>query len=166
LCVLVATDVAARGLDIEELDLVINFHVARDVDMHTHRIGRTGRAGRSGVACALVHERERNKLQQLGESLGRDLKISEVPLISDKTLPLKAEMVTLELAGGRKDKIRAGDVVGAMTASGKLAGGDVGNIKVADKCTYIAVRREKRDQALDILADRKVKGRRFRVRKI
>jgi ATP-independent RNA helicase DbpA len=166
LCVLVATDVAARGLDIEELDLVINFHVARDVDMHTHRIGRTGRAGRSGVACALVHERERNKLQQLGESLGRDLKISEVPLISDKTLPLKPEMVTLELAGGRKDKIRAGDVVGAMTASGKLAGGDVGNIKVADKCTYIAVRREKRDQALDILADRKVKGRRFRVRKI
>jgi ATP-independent RNA helicase DbpA len=166
LCVLVATDVAARGLDIDELELVVNFHVARDLDGHTHRIGRTGRAGKSGVACTLVHEKERNKLKQLSESLGRTLKISEAPLTSDTIIPLKPAMVTLELSGGRKNKIRPGDVLGALTASKKLAGSDVGNIKVTDNATFIAVRRELGNEALDILGNEKVKGRRFRIRKI
>jgi ATP-independent RNA helicase DbpA len=166
LCVLVATDVAARGLDIDELELVVNFHVARDLDGHTHRIGRTGRAGKSGVACTLVHEKERNKLKQLSESLGRTLKISEAPLTSDTIIPLKPAMVTLELSGGRKNKIRPGDVLGALTASKKLASSDVGNIKVTDNATFIAVRRELGNEALDILGNEKVKGRRFRIRKI
>lgn len=166
LCVLVATDVAARGLDIDELDLVVNFHLARDLEVHTHRIGRTGRAGKRGIAVALLHDKERNKLDRLGESLGRKFEVTQAPTVDKKVLPRKPSMVTLQLDGGRKDKVRPGDVLGALTATNALTRDDVGKINILDRCAFIAIRTALQDDALDLLTNGKVKGRGFRVRKI
>jgi ATP-independent RNA helicase DbpA len=120
---LVATDVAARGLDIDALDAVFNYGIARELEAHVHRIGRTGRAGRSGQAFTLVGESEDYRLEALGESLGETLAVT--PLPSGRGLdnrPLRPAMVTLQLDGGRKQKLRPGDILGALTGDGGIAG--------------------------------------------
>ncbi|WP_111413310.1 ATP-dependent RNA helicase DbpA [Billgrantia lactosivorans] len=165
--ILVATDVAARGLDIEALDAVFNYQIARDLEVHVHRVGRTGRAGGSGIACTLVTEREAYRLQRLVEFLGEPLE--EAPLPPRDVLarePFLPDMTTLQLDGGRKQKVRPGDILGALTGEGGIDGPQVGKIKLLERSAYVAVRREVAKSALDQLATGKLKGRSFRARRV
>lgn len=165
--ILVATDVAARGLDIEALDAVINYHIARDPEVHTHRIGRTGRAGSKGVACSLFSEKEAYKAALLDENID-PIKDHE-PLPPESVLntpPIKPTMATLQIDGGKKQKLRPGDILGALTGDNGIAGTAVGKINMFDTCSYVAVKVEAVKAALKKLGDGKMKGKSFRVRQI
>lgn len=165
--ILVATDVAARGLDIEGLDAVINYELAHDPEIHVHRIGRTGRAGKQGVACTLFTFRDDYKMTVLGDYLERAIDAEVLP--SSKLLKepaFKATMTTLQIGGGKKQKIRPGDILGALTADKGISGKQVGKIHVMDQWAYVAVSRDVSNLALKKLADDKLKGRSFRVRVI
>lgn len=165
--ILVATDVAARGLDIEALDAVFNYQIARDLEVHVHRVGRTGRAGNSGIACTLVTERETYRLERLVEFLGEPLE--EAPLPPRNVLarePFLPEMATLQLDGGKKQKVRPGDILGALTGEGGIEGAQVGKIKVLERSAYVAVQREVAKAALAQLGTGKLKGRSFRARRV
>ncbi len=163
--VLVATDVAARGLDIADLPLVISYDIAHDPDTHTHRIGRTGRAGQSGRALTLCTPRERPKAANIEELLGtalawRPLKITPA---RGKTLNL-APMKTLVIDAGRQDKLRPGDILGALTGDAGLAATEIGKIDVFATRAYVAISRPLANKALERLRAGKIKGRNFRVR--
>ncbi len=161
--VLVATDVAARGLDIDAVDLVINYEIARDRAVHTHRVGRTGRAGHSGKAITLYEEKEQFKLERL-DSQG-SVTPTALPDASLLQQPgYKASMATLQIDGGKKQKVRRGDILGALTAPGGLQGSEVGKIHLQDMRTYVAVRRPQARTALDLINKGKLKGRQFRAR--
>lgn len=163
--VLVATDVAARGLDIKSLPLVVNVEPARDSEVHTHRVGRTGRAGESGCAVTFCTPAQAHKIIRLEQQRGVPLSWgdSEALLqISDN--PQAPVMRTLCIAGGRKDKVRPGDVLGALTGDAGLQGSAVGKIDLFDFQCYVAVKVELSRKALDRLEHGKIKGRKFRVR--
>ncbi|MFO7550625.1 MAG: ATP-dependent RNA helicase DbpA [Haliea sp.] len=163
--VLVATDVAARGLDIDALDAVINYHIPRDLDVYVHRIGRTGRAGSSGLACTLFSDKERHKLAQLEALLEQALVPAPLPPHSLlKTPGYKPPMVSLEIGAGKKQKLRPGDILGALTGDNGIDGTQVGKITLHDNWSCVAVRRSEVDTALAKLGRGKMKGRSFRVR--
>ncbi len=168
LSVLVATDVAARGLDIDALDAVFNYQIARELEVHVHRIGRTGRAGASGVACTILTEKEAYRLERLEAFLGETLTIEPLPgRGSASQAPFQPRMATLQIDAGKKQKIRPGDVLGALTNGDDAIGGDqVGKIKVLDRSAYVAVERSIAKQALATLSAGKLKGRSCRVRRI
>lgn len=165
--ILVATDVAARGLDIDSLDAVINYHIARDPEIHIHRIGRTGRAGSKGIACSLISDKESHKVIALGNYL--DIAIEGEPLPSINVLDKPVfgpEMATLQIEGGKKQKVRPGDILGALTGDQGVAGNQVGKINVFDNWAYVAVKREVTQIALKKLGQGQLKGRSFRIRLI
>ncbi|MGM0537003.1 MAG: ATP-dependent RNA helicase DbpA [Pseudomonadota bacterium] len=165
--ILVATDVAARGLDIDALDAVFNYRIARELEVHVHRVGRTGRAGGSGTACTLLTEQEDYRLARLAELLGEALETE--PLPSRAVLarqPFRPAMATLQLGGGKKQKLRPGDILGALTGDGGVAADQVGKIKVLANSAYVAVRRDVAAAALDQLGNGRLKGRSFRARRI
>ena len=165
--ILVATDVAARGLDIDALDAVINYQLARDVEVHTHRIGRTGRAGSKGLALTLFSEKEAYKVERLEEYLGQTIEAETLPPFSLLEKPgYKAPMSTLQIDGGRKQKVRPGDILGALTGKDGIAGKQVGKIHIFDNCCYVAVTRDAIRPAFRKLSEGKLKGRSFRVRRI
>ena len=163
--VLVATDVAARGLDIDSVEVVINYHLAHDPEVHIHRIGRTGRAGKSGFACSLISDKQGYKVAQLEEALG--IEISTEALPNDSVLlqrPNKAPMVTLVIDSGKKNKIRPGDILGALTGEGGISGDSVGKIKVTAQRSFVAVDKKLSQKALNKLNQDKLKGRKVRAR--
>ena len=165
LSVLVATDVASRGLDISQLEAVINVDVTPDPEVHIHRIGRTGRAEQDGLALNLASLDEMGRVGLIEQMQGRPSAwqplASLAPTSADALVP---PMVTLQILGGRKDKIRPGDVLGALTGEGGLEGSRIGKINVTDFHTYVAVERGIAPQALRALATGKVKGRKVKVR--
>jgi ATP-independent RNA helicase DbpA len=163
--VLVATDVAARGLDITALPLVISYDIAHDPQTHTHRIGRTGRAGQIGLAIALCTPREKPKADNIEQLLGRPLPWHPLKLSAprSKTLNL-APMKTLVIDAGRQDKLRPGDILGALTGDAGLTADDVGKIDVFATRAYVAINRSAANKALERLRAGKIKGRNFRVR--
>jgi ATP-independent RNA helicase DbpA len=165
--VLVATDVAARGLDIQDLDTVINYHIARDPEVHVHRVGRTGRAGNQGRAHTLYSEKENFKLRLLEEEQGVPV-VREIlpPSALMNQPPVRPPMVTLQIDGGKKSKVRPGDILGALTGEDGINGSDVGKIQVFDMSSYVAVKREVAKQALRKLGAGKLKGKSFRVRQL
>ena len=163
--ILVATDVAARGLDIDALDMVINYHIARDAEVHVHRIGRTGRAGSKGIACSLFSDKEQQKLRFLEDTLPAPIVAEPLPRESLlRNPPVEPEMATLQIDGGRKQKVRPGDILGALTGKQGVAGKDVGKIQIFDNCAYVAVKLDALRPALKKLGEGKLKGRNFRVR--
>ncbi|WP_423765868.1 helicase-related protein, partial [Escherichia coli] len=119
--VLVATDVASRGLDIKALELVINYELAWDPEVHVHRIGRTARAGESGLAISLCAPEEAVRANALEEMLHMKLNWQPIPA-GLRITPLDAAMATLCIDGGKKAKIRPGDILGAMTGDMGLNG--------------------------------------------
>lgn len=165
--VLVASDVAARGLDIEDLALVVNYDMPSDADTYVHRIGRTGRAGRDGLAISLCTPRELPRAAVIEERLG-------APLLWDRNAPPPpkantappAAMTTLRIDAGKTDKLRPGDVLGALTGDAGLAASAIGKINVFATRTYVAIARDKAGAALARLNAGKIKGRSFRVRKL
>ncbi|RKF22249.1 ATP-dependent RNA helicase DbpA [Alginatibacterium sediminis] len=165
--ILVATDVAARGLDIDKLDAVFNFEIAHDTEVHVHRIGRTGRAGEKGLACTLFSDRDSYKMALLSDYLGHDIDPS--PLPDDSVLRQKvmtAPMMTLQIDGGKRQKLRPGDILGALTGDQGIAGDEVGKIKVLANFAYVAVKRESFKKALACIEQGRMKGKKFRVRVI
>ncbi|MGA0613107.1 ATP-dependent RNA helicase DbpA [Caldimonas sp. KR1-144] len=166
--VLVATDVAARGLDIAQLEAVINVDITPDVEVHTHRVGRTGRADEAGWAFSLASLDEMGRVGRIDEMQGRESvwhPLSElVPPAGAE--PLHAPMVTLQILGGRKEKIRPGDVLGALTKDHGFAAAQIGKINVNEFSTYVAVERGIADQALHKLNAGKVKGKSVKVRRL
>ena len=166
LSLLVATDVAARGIDISDVDLVVNFDLAKQPEVHVHRVGRTGRAGKDGKAFSLFTKREAykvGKLEEYTEKSYKKVKASSLKLIGHKT-SLKAPMVTLNIIGGKKNKIRVMDILGAMTNSSEIKGDDIGKINVFDFYSCVAVRKEKAHKAYDHLKSKPIKGRVCKVR--
>lgn len=165
--VLVATDVAARGLDIDDLPAVVNFELPRNADVYVHRIGRTGRAGKSGLALSLFADSERYKLDKIAEYQDKELNFDAI-----ETIRLRGDymppppFVTLCIAGGRKDKVRPGDILGALTGDAGIDGKAVGKINVMDYAAYVAIERDQADKALGRLLNGKIKGRKFKVRRL
>ena len=165
--ILVATDVAARGLDIKDLQAVINFELSPDPEVHIHRIGRTGRAGNEGLALSLFMASETPKVIRIEEYQDSPARIDKPSsLESRENFRLSPPMVTLCINGGRKNKIHAGDILGALTANTNLPGKQIGKIDVFDILAYVAVERPIAKQALKILSGGKIKGRKFKVRKL
>lgn len=161
--VLVATDVAARGLDIKGLGLVITWELPLDPDVHVHRIGRIGRAGAKGRAFALCAPNERERAKAIAAQRTAALHWGEIELEAIPPRPAPAPMSTLRIEGGRQDKIRPGDLLGALTGDVGLAGDDVGKIDILPRLAYVSVRRERAARALEGLRRHGLKGRRFRV---
>ena len=169
--ILVATDVAARGLDIDRLEAVVNVDVTPDPEIYIHRIGRTGRADEDGWAFSLCSPRDRRRVDTIARLTGSEPEWHTLgSLQSRNDEPLVPPMVTLQILGGRKDKIRPGDVLGALTAEAPGARNftreQIGKITVTDQSTYIAVVREIAGEAVRKLATGKVKGKTVKVRAI
>ncbi|HXE37923.1 MAG TPA: ATP-dependent RNA helicase DbpA [Azonexus sp.] len=163
--VLVATDVAARGLDIAQLEAVINVDVTPDPEIHVHRIGRTGRGDQEGWALSLCSHGDRRRVAAIAQEMGCQLTWSELgALDSQDKEPLVPPMSTLLMLGGRKDKIRPGDVLGALTGEAGFRGDQIGKITVTDQTTYIAVARAIARDAVRKLGAGKVKGKTVKVR--
>ena len=165
--VLVATDVAARGLDIKSLAAVINYELPRDPEIYVHRIGRTGRAGEKGIALSIFTESEQFRVKSIEQYLKKPC-ICDVyeSLDRDPGFSLKSPMVTIQLDAGRKNKMRPGDILGALTGEAGLAGSQIGKIDIFDMSSYVALERSALRQALNYLATGKVKGRNIRARRV
>ena len=163
--VLVATDVAARGLDVKDLDAVFNYELPHQAEVYLHRIGRTARAGKQGVAVSLVEQSEEWRWQEIAELLpDAYLQKCVIPDAKRSADRLSATMTTIQISGGRKNKLRPGDVLGALTADGGIPGDAVGSIDLFDTCSYVAVRNALAQKALRQLANRPIKGRKYRAR--
>ena len=163
--VLVATDVASRGIDIKELEAVINVDITPDPEVHVHRIGRTGRAGETGLALSLAAMYEMGavgKIEQYQNQPSVWHKLDELTPTGQG--PLLAPMVTLQILGGRKEKIRPGDVLGALTADAGYSREQIGKIVVTEFTTFVAVQRNIALEAMQKLNAGKVKGKSVRVR--
>lgn len=165
--ILIATDVAARGLDVDNLDLVINYHLARDPEVHVHRVGRTGRAGEKGNACSLVGNKDGRTLAKLEEYLNQNVETEALPRVPENIQGIKkSAMTTLQIDGGKKQKLRPGDILGALTANKAIKGDSIGKIQISAISAYVAVKRDIATVALKTIANGKLKGRTFRVRKL
>jgi ATP-independent RNA helicase DbpA len=177
--VLVATDVAARGLDIEGLDLVVNFELPHQPEIYVHRIGRTGRAGKAGMAVSLVGPHDGAKVKAIEAAIGSPLERQVAPTKTSTNTPAHAlaespasrpaghadaAMETLYISGGRKDKLRPGDILGALTGeAGGFQGSDVGKIEIHDRFSYVAIAKGSADRAIQQLGAGRIKGKKFKV---
>lgn len=164
--ILVATDVAGRGIDIAEIGAVINFELPDKPEIYVHRIGRTGRAGQKGVAISMVETKANKKLKDIEAFTGTAIASLEqaIPLTSTSDMSEDAPMRTILISGGRKDKIRPGDVLGALTGdAGGLKGTDIGKIELHDRLTYVAVRKEVSEKAAKGLNAERIKRKRFKA---
>jgi|TARA_B110000902_G_scaffold247149_1_gene302941 ATP-independent RNA helicase DbpA len=164
--VLVATDVAARGLDVKGLDAVINLELSRDPEVHVHRIGRTGRAGEQGLALSIYTPEQTGLLNAIEDYLGVAPEIiSGDELDFDARVKLYPPMVTLVIDGGKKDKLRPGDILGALTGELGIDGSEVGKIDISHFATCIAIKRQSAKLAMQALENGKIKGRKFKIRR-
>jgi ATP-dependent RNA helicase DbpA len=169
--VLVATDVAARGIDIDNLDLVVNFDLPSQPEVYVHRIGRTGRAGKVGLAISLRTGREQLKLDAIQHLTGVELIVTERQAVPRgekaalaQALERDARMATLRISGGRKEKLRPGDILGALTGeAGGLSAEDIGKIEIHDHFSYVAVKKNISQGAQRSLSEGRIKGRKFNV---
>ncbi|WP_455755499.1 ATP-dependent RNA helicase DbpA [Sulfurimonas sp.] len=159
--VLIATDVAARGLDIKELSMVVNYDVPHTEETYTHRIGRTGRAGAEGIAITLYNEEEIEDVMEYKN----DTRVFEGAESLKKVngFEMKPQNVTLVIEGGKKDKLRAGDLLGALTGDVGLKGSSIGKIDIYDRQAYVAIERELIDEAHKKLSNSKIKNKKFSV---
>jgi ATP-dependent RNA helicase DbpA len=163
--VLVATDIAARGLDIAQLAAVINVDITPDADTHIHRIGRTGRVDEEGWAFSLASIDEMGRVGQIEKALGFASDWHPLSELNNADAqPLLPPMQTIQILGGRKEKIRPGDVLGALTKDMGFDGAQIGKINVNEFSTYVAVERGIAPKVLAKLAGGKVKGKTVKVR--
>lgn len=161
--ILIATDVASRGLHIDDIDLVINYDLARDDKVHTHRIGRTARAGKGGLAVTFYENFEYDKVEDLKE-IFKDITIQPISTIAeDENFKIDSVYRTIFINGGKKQKLRKTDILGALTAAIGLEKDDIGKIDSLDFCSYVAVKKEVLQKALKGLETNRIKGKFFRV---
>ncbi len=167
--ILVATDVAARGLDVVGLAAVIQFEIPNAADTYVHRIGRTGRAGVPGLAIALVGPGDGDKLAACEAAVGSKIEQLPVPTHNPHHAPgptSSAAVDTLFIGGGRKDKLRASDILGALTGDAGLKSADIGRIEIADHLTYVAIAQPILGQLLSKVQSLRIKGRTFRIERV
>lgn len=164
LSVLVATDVAARGIDIQELEAVINYDLPFEPEMYTHRIGRTGRAGKTGLAFTLFLEKERFRLEEIEKITNSKCPIEDLStLSSSESYDLLPPMKTMYVSGGKKDKLRPGDILGALLGEAKLGPHDVGDISILNVISFVAIKKDSILMAIERLGKSKIKNRKFKV---
>ncbi len=165
--VLVATDVAARGLDIKSLQAVINYELPRDPEIYIHRIGRTGRAGERGLALSIFTQGESVRVKAI-EAFTGEPAVCDVYESLDRRSGLKiyGPMTTLEVNAGRKQKMRPGDLLGALTGDAGLPGSAVGKIDIFDMSSFVAIENSAAAQALEYLNNGKVKGKKVLARRV
>ncbi|MGL6027669.1 MAG: ATP-dependent RNA helicase DbpA [Vibrio sp.] len=162
--ILVATDVAARGLDVDNLDAVFNYDLSRDPEVHVHRIGRTGRAGSKGLAFSFFSDNESYRVAQIDEYMDIAIEPATLPQPTASARPYLSNMVTIQIDGGKKDKVRPGDILGALTSDGELTAAQIGKINLFPMRAYVAVDKKVAHKALNKIANGKMKGRQFRAR--
>lgn len=166
--ILVATDVAARGLDIENLELVVNFDLPQQPEVYVHRIGRTGRAGRKGTAVSLASPREALRIVELERFVKRKFDRPSLGFKNQHGLgkaQRESKMQTLSISGGRKDKLRPGDILGALTGeAGGLNASDIGKIEILDHFAYVAINASVAPIAFAKLRDGRIKGKKFQIK--
>jgi ATP-independent RNA helicase DbpA len=159
--ILVATDVAARGLDIKELSMVVNYDIPYSLETYTHRIGRTGRAGLDGLAFTLFNKFEVEKALEYKDTTKNFDNIEE--LEKAVNFSMLSENITVVIEGGKKDKLRAGDILGALTNNKKLKAKDIGKIDIFDRQSYVAIKQNSLKIAQDILSKNRIKNKNFSI---
>jgi ATP-independent RNA helicase DbpA len=162
--VLVATDVAARGIDIVGLPMVLSAEIASDADQHVHRIGRTGRAGETGLAVTIVTPAEAHWRRSIEAARGAPFPERGLRLAPERAKPRQAEFRTLQIDAGRQDKLRPGDVMGALTTAAGLPAAAVGKISLFPTRCYVAIAHAHVERALARLREAGIKGRRLRIK--
>ena len=177
---LVATDVAARGIDVDHVTHVINYDVPEDKENYVHRIGRTGRAGRTGKAFTLVSPREQYYLKGIQSYIGDSMLKAELPQhvasvdkeavqqkmrtriqVEDKVM--HQEIMKLHINAGKKTKMRPVDIVGTLCSLDNMSAEDIGIINVLDVSTFVEVLNNKGSMVLKALQNKPIKGRIRRV---
>jgi ATP-independent RNA helicase DbpA len=161
---LAATDVAARGIDIKGLDLVVNFDLPNDPEVYTHRIGRTGRAGNAGQAVSLLVNLEIENFERILEYQGSDHSLIEIDSLEiNEEYLQKPPMVTLYISGGKRDKLRPGDIVGAIVGEAGINSNAIGDISIMNVTSYVAIDSNLAQIVCDKLNLGKIKNRKFKV---
>jgi ATP-dependent RNA helicase DbpA len=164
--ILVATDLASRGLDVKDVSLIINYDLPSDHELYVHRIGRTGRAGQEGLALSLYTHPERSGLRAIADYLKTDCVIKDLNELNKiKGAVMGPFMSTIYISGGRKDNIRPGDILGALTKEAGLKGDEVGKIHILEVNSYVAIAPGKVASAVECLNAKNIKGKKFRVGK-
>lgn len=164
--ILVATDVAARGLDVKDLQAVISYDLAFEADTHIHRIGRTGRAGKAGLALSIVTPADAHRMIAIEQYQKAPLVFGNTnALLENRDAKPPAKTITLCIDGGRKNKLRPGDILGALTGDAGIASEHIGKIDIFDTYACVAIAQPVAQKALKQLADGKIKGQKFKVRK-
>ena len=181
---LIATDVAARGIDFEQITHVVNYDFPTGKETYVHRIGRTGRNGKCGTAISLVTEEDKRMLKQVEAFVGQELPGAEIPETEEekekafwKAQRVKAEakpkkgavlnrgITRLSIGGGRKSKMRAGDIVGTICSIDGVEASDIGIVDIRDSLSYVEVLNFKGNQVIECLQTKPIKGKVRKVRK-
>jgi len=183
---LVATDVAARGIHVEDITHVINYDVPVEKESYVHRIGRTGRAGGSGKAITFIYPQEMRLFAEIEEYLGykiikkdspseeevekgkkllKDKMQAKPKLKKDKTAGLNKQITKLHINAGKKKKVRAGDIVGAITSIQGVSSEDIGIIDIQDSFSYVDILGGKGKIVLEALQETTIKGKLIKVEK-
>ena len=152
---------AARGLDIKELEMVVNYDIPQDEATYTHRIGRTGRAGKEGLAVTLFTNRQAPEMRFYRYEIRRFDDIDTLNEVEEFTLA--PPNVTIVLEGGKKDKVRPGDILGTLTGAASIESKYVGKIDIYDRQSYVAIDSSMIEKAYSYLKNGKIKGRTFSV---
>ena len=162
---LVATDVAARGLDIAELPMVIVAEIASDPEQHVHRVGRTGRAGAAGLAFSVVaSDHEKRRLERVEAYIGTSIPVAETPQRPEQPTFVEAQYRTLLILSGRQQKIRKGDVLGALVKDGGIPPESIGSIDLQRSACSVAIDRAHAADAMRYLKTGRIKNGRVRAR--
>jgi len=161
---LIATDIAARGLDIDNIDLVINYEMPENFENYIHRIGRTARSGNKGKSISFLDDE--SYLEELNEFTDNQYTFKEVHELQKKDIfTLEYEYSTLYIAGGKKDKLRAGDILGALIQAIGIEKDDIGKISILPKCAYVAIKNKSFEKAYKGLLKNKIKNKDFKIYK-
>ncbi len=158
--ILVATDVASRGIDIKDIELVINYDLPNDRELYTHRIGRTGRAGTKGEAISLYTSSQKEKISQIAPEIDYD-KIAN--LRADSSFVLTSNLNTVCINGGKKSKLRAGDILGTLCKDIGIDGKHIGKINIHDRCSYVAIYADMTNKVLQGIQNTKIKNKKFKA---
>jgi ATP-independent RNA helicase DbpA len=161
--VMIATDVASRGLDIKDVAMVINCDLPHGDESYTHRIGRTARAGAKGIAISLYTAGQKEKLRELSSSISFH-QLEKLSFARDTLLDTDTR--TMCIGGGKKDKVSRGDILGALCKEIGIGAGSIGKIDITDRFSYIAIDKKELQKALDGLKKEKIKGKKFNAWKL